>query len=248
MLRLDQGPDLDFIAPSSLTEVPALAEAINLKEVLMARSSIGDSRASEGAPKNELSPAENSLIFVVAVQALVLFLAAFFLGGPRSVPSRTDGERIAGKAGQAVTKDMPRDWRPQLPTDLLPESLPIPRFAPRDEKAADRESENEPPIRSEELQSNLSALRVASVSYRVPVAVTVALEAPEAPARIVPGTISLAGFGGGHEASNRRGWGGRAVDGVGAGMSGLGSGGGECSQGSGRYPGIIERSRQIIPY
>jgi hypothetical protein len=197
---------------------------------------------------------ENPLPLVVAVQGLALVLVALFATSEYSV-SNHSGE-ASSVAGIDANESVPSDWHPELPADLIPKRLPLPRvFEPSpetSERIAAREDsegvEEAVDDDSEGLQSRLAAMRVTSVRYHAPVAVKVALGAPEAPAQLSPGTIPLAGFRRGVQKPARRGFGGRGIEGSGIGIGGFGIGGGECARGPRRPPGIIERTRAIVPY
>ena len=191
-------------------------------------------------------PHRLALTLGLAGLVLVLSLVLSVVGARYS---RTSSSRQTAESQGRGDALVPRDWEPELPVDLRAERLPLPKWTPPEvETERPPAGGGDPDPISEDRRSRLSALRVDDVDYRAPVAVELALGAPTAPARIVPGEISPSGFGGTRDAANRRGWGGGVIDGAGTGLSGLGSGGGECSRGSGGYPGIIERSRQILPY
>lgn len=195
---------------------------------------------------------EDPLTFAMAVQGLALVLFAFFAAS--SSPNSFSTGAPAASLAAGTDAPVPSDWQPELPADLLPQRLPLPNAFEPEEPSTKRQPVPEPEgpedtvdERSEGLQSRLAALRVDSVSYHAPVAVNVALGAPEAPARLSPGTISLAGFRRGSSKPARRGFGGRGIDGSGIGIGGFGIGGGECSRGPGRFPGIVERTHRIVP-
>ena len=212
-----------------------------------------DSRPIQGG----LRRGGGSLPMVVAIQGLALFLFAFFLGNP----SLDTAGQMAVATADGGTRPVPAYWEPTLPTDLRPEQLPRPLFREPNPLAERRQDAPSPKgrddvsdVNGEATRSNLSALRVSSVSYHAPVAALVAPSAPDAPSFLTPGTISMASFGAGSGTRVKSGQGGRGIGGTGRGIGGSGigiggggRGGGNCGRGSrGRFR-TIERALVLLP-
>ena len=183
----------------------------------------------------------DSLPLVVALQGLGLFVLAFLIGAP---PSTDQVARdAAGFAGYASSESVRTASDSQVPADLLPEQIRLPKFPNLDERAPRQQPA---PISEDQQEAsnpglNLTALRVDTVAFDAPVAVQVALALPDAPEELIPGAISQARFGDGEGRPGKRGrkggWGGIGVSGIGRGS------GGACGQGgSTGSPIIIERS------
>ena len=180
----------------------------------------------------------NSIPFVVAIQALALFVVAFF-----QTPQLESDAQSVGAFGQYEPAPETLTSLSELPRDLQREKLPIPRFP-------EREKRNEPPVATPTEDSSettpggegskLAALRVANVAMTGPVAIAIA-----APMLGVPDSLdglSLAGgnwLGGRPRGSRGTGRAGGPSDG-GGGLGGRGIGG--YGGGSGGYcptPGRI---------
>ena len=183
----------------------------------------------------------NSIPFVVAIQALALFVVAFF-----QTPQLPTDAQSVGASGQSELAPETLTSLSELPRDLQREKLPIPRFP-------EREKRNEPPVPQPKEDSSettpggegtkLAALRVENVAMTGPVAIAIA-----APMLGVPDSLdglSLAGGNwlGGRPRGSRgtgRAGGPSDVDGGGGGRGGRGIGG--YGGGSGGYcptPGRI---------
>jgi hypothetical protein len=183
----------------------------------------------------------DTLPLVVALQGLGLFVLAFLLGAPPST-DQVAGD-TAGFAGLADSQSVRMTSDSQVPADLLPEQIRLPRFPNLDERAPRQQPA---PISEDEQEAsnpglNLTALRVDTVAFDAPAAVQVALALPDAPEELIPGAISQARFGDGKGRPGKRGreggWGGIGVTGIGRG------GGGACGRGGSQgSPIIIERS------
>lgn len=188
----------------------------------------------------------NALPLGVALQALALFVAAFFMGpGSAASPDAT------GVGGNAANTPGALTSLTELPTDLKREMLPVPRVP-------ERENRNEPPQPTPtddgadsliSVGPKLASLRTTSVALSGLVAIPIS-----APMLGVPDSLdglSLAGgawLGGGSSSARRRGArrGGGPSDmgGGGRGMGGGsgGGGGGYCPT-PGRVGGGGGRSR-----
>lgn len=170
----------------------------------------------------------NAIPLAVAVQALALFVAAFFV-----TPSSTTSTDVTGAGTNAANTTDSTTSLAELPTDLRRERLPVPRVP-------EREDRDEPPSPTpaangdRSLQSqgpNLASLRTQSVALSGVIAIPIA-----APMLGVPDSLdglSLAGGGTWHggatqSARNRgtRSGSGPAPIGGGPGMGGRGIGGG----------------------
>lgn len=205
---------------------------VHPKEVLMASKSTGGWSA--------MIRKEN-LPFVVALQGLAFFLLAFLLGTP---PPHHDSEdaSTAGWLRDAQSPQLVSDS--QVPTDLIPEQLRLPRFPEPEERTLERQ-----PAAAEEdsevtagATSTLNALRIDTISYSTPTMVQVALALPDAPDEIAPGMISDRRFGEGTGRpgrKGRRGWG-EGIGGIGIGDMGDGP---RCHP---RRPGFLENPRNPI--
>ncbi len=182
-----------------------------------------------------------SLPLVVALQGLGLFVLAFLIGAPPSA------DQVAGDsasfAGYASSESVRTASDSQVPADLLPEQIRLPKFPNQDERAPRQQPA---PISEDQQEAsnpglNLTALRVDTVAFDAPAAVQVALALPDAPEELIPGAISQARFGDREGRPGKRGrkggWGGIGVSGIGRGS------GGACGRGgSTGSPIIIERS------
>ena len=181
----------------------------------------------------------NSVPFVVAIQALALFVVAFF-----QTPQFETDAQSGGVGGQSEPAPETLTSLSELPRDLQREKLPIPRFP-------DREKRNEPPVPTPDEDSSettpggegskLAALRVGNVAMTGPVAIAIA-----APMLGVPDSLdglSLAGgnwLGGNPRGRRGTGRAGGPSDVGGGGSGGRGNGG--SGGGSGGYcptPGRI---------
>lgn len=182
-----------------------------------------------------------SLPLVVALQGLGLFVLAFLIEAPPS-SNPLAGDTV-GFAGYASSDSVRMTSDSQVPADLLPEQIRLPKFPNLDA----RTPRQQPAPISEDQQEasnpglNLTALRVDTVAFDAPAAVQVALALPDAPEELIPGAISQARFGDGEGTPGTRGrkggWGGIGVSGIGRGS------GGACGRGgSTESPIIIERS------
>ena len=186
----------------------------------------------------------NALPLGVALQALALFVAAFFMG-----PGSTASPEATGVGGRAANTPGALTSLTELPRDLKREMLPVPRVP-------ERENRNEPPqptpadAGADSLISvgpKLASLRTTSVSLSGLVATPIS-----APMLGVPDSLdglSLAGgawLGGGSSSArrrgSRRGGGPSDMGGGGRGMGGGSGGGGYCPTpgrvGSGRSRGV----------
>lgn len=205
---------------------------VHPKEVLMASKSTGGWSATIR---------KENLPFVVALQGLAFFLLAFLLGTP---PPHHDSEdaSTAGWLRDAQSPQLVSDS--QVPTDLIPEQLRLPRFPEPEERTLERQ-----PAAAEEdsevtagATSALNALRIDTISYSTPTMVQVALALPDAPDEIAPGMISDRRFGEGTGRpgrKGRRGWG-EGIGGIGIGDMGDGP---RCHP---RRPGFLENPRNPI--
>ena len=172
----------------------------------------------------------NVIPFGVALQALALFVAAFFMGpGSATSPEATGAGGNAANIPEALTS------LTELPRDLKREMLPVPRVP-------ERENRNDPPQPTPTAEGNdslmsegakLASLRTKSVSLSGLVAIPIS-----APMLGVPDSLnglSLAGgawLGGGSNSArrrgSRRGGGPSDMGGGGHGMGGGSGGGGYC--------------------
>ena len=175
----------------------------------------------------------NSIPFVVAIQALALFVVAFF-----QTPQLPTDAHSVGAGGQSELAPETLTSLSELPRDLQREKLPIPRFP-------ELEKRNEPPVPQPKEDSSettpggegtkLAALRVENVAMTGPVAIAIA-----APMLGVPDSLdglSLAGgnwLGGRPRGSRGTGRAGGPSD---IGGGGGGGGGGYGGQGTGGYGG-----------
>ena len=184
----------------------------------------------------------NAIPFGVALQALALFVAAFFMGpGSASSPEATAAGGNAANMPGALTS------LTELPRDLKREMLPVPRVP-------ERENRNDPPQPiptaegSDSLMSEgakLASLRTNSVSLSGLVAIPIS-----APMLGVPDSLnglSLAGgawLGGGSNSARRRGSrrGGGPSD-MGGGGHGIGGGSGGGGGGHCPTPGRVGGGR-----
>ena len=174
----------------------------------------------------------NALPLGVALQALALFVAAFFMG-----PGSTASPEATGVGGMAANTPGALTSLTELPRDLKREMLPVPRVP-------ERENRNEPPQPTPadegadsliSVGPKLASLRTTSVSLSGLVAIPIS-----APMLGVPDSLdglSLAGgawLGGGSSSARRRGSrrGGGPSD---MGGGGLGMGGGSGGGGGGGY-------------
>ena len=172
----------------------------------------------------------NALPLGVALQALALFVAAFFMG-----PGSVTPPEVTGVGGNRANTPGALTSLTELPRDLMREMLPVPRVP-------ERENRNEPPQPTpaddgtDALMSEgrkLASLRTNSVSLSGLVAIPIS-----APMLGVPDSrdgLSLAGgtwLGGGSTSArrrgSRRGGGPSDMGGGGRGMGGGGGGGGYC--------------------
>ncbi len=182
----------------------------------------------------------DSLPLVVALQGLGLFVLAFLLGAPSSTEQAE--EDATGFAAFAHSSAVPTVSDSQVPTDLLPEQIRLPRFPNLDELAPKRQPapDNQDMQEASNPGVSLAALRVDSVAFDAPEAVKVALALPDAPELLTPGSISQASFGDGQGRLGRKGreggggWGGVGISGGGRGR------GGACGRG-GSGGTIVER-------
>ena len=184
--------------------------------------------------------AEN-LPVAVALQGLAFCLLAFLLGTPP--PHHDTGEAAEGAGWLGDASSAPLVSESQLPTDLHPEQLRLPRFPNPKERTLKRQPA--PPESGSEVTSGatptLNALHVDTISYQTPTLVQVALALPDAPDRLVPGMISNRRFGqgtGNSGRTGRRGWGG--IEGIGIGDMGDGP---RCHP---RRPGFLQNPRNPI--
>lgn len=182
-----------------------------------------------------------NLPLVVALQALAFCLLAFLLGTP---PPHQGTEQAAAGGGRPE-RARPSPWiaESQVPADLHPEQLRLPRFPDPKERIIRREPA--PPDNGSEsasgVASALNALRMDTVPYQTPTLVQVALALPDAPDHLAPGMISARRFGDGLGSSGRRGrrgWGG--IEGIGIGDLGDGP---RCHP---RRPGFLRDPRNPI--
>ncbi len=172
----------------------------------------------------------NAIPFGVALQALALFVAAFFMG-----PGSATSPEATGAGGNRANTPGALTSLTELPRDLKREMLPVPRVP-------ERENENDPPQPTpadeggDSLKSEgpkLAALRTQSVALSGLVAIPIS-----APMLGVPDSLdglSLAGgawLGGGSRSArrrgSRRGGGPSDMGGGGRGMGGGSGGGGYC--------------------
>ncbi len=171
----------------------------------------------------------NAIPFGVALQALALFVAAFFMG-----PGSATSPEATGAGGNRANTTGALTSLTELPRDLKREMLPVPRVP-------ERENRNEPPQPTPaegtdsliSVGAKLASLRTSSVSLSGLVAIPIS-----APMLGVPDSLdglSLAGgawLGGGSNSSrghgSRRGGGPSDMGGGGRGMGGGNGGGGYC--------------------
>ena len=183
----------------------------------------------------------DSLPLVVALQGLGLFVLAFLIGAPPTT-DQVAGD-TAGFAGYTSSASVRTASDSQVPSDLLPEQIRLPKFPNQEERAPRQQPA---PISNDPQEAsnpglNLTALRVDTVAFDAPAAVQVALALPDAPEELIPGAISQARFGDGEGKPGKRGrkggWGGIGVSGIGRGS------GGACGRGgSAGSPIIIEQA------
>jgi hypothetical protein len=180
----------------------------------------------------------NALPLGVALQALALFVAAFFMG-----PGSATSPEVTGVGGNAANTPGALTSLTELPRDLMREMLPVPRVP-------ERENRNEPPQPTPADEgtdslisggTKLASLRTSSVSLSGLVAIPIS-----APMLGVPDSLnglSLAGgswLGGGSNSARRRGSrrGGGPSD-MGGGGSGMGGGSGGGGGGYCPTPGQV---------
>ena len=178
-----------------------------------------------------------TLPLVVALQGLGFCLLAFFLTAP---PSQTEPDGSVAEATRLQDQQYVRLTETQIPADLHPEQLRLPRFPDPEENTLQRqpnhagEESGESPI----ADGLLDGLRIDTVSISSPAVVQVALALPDAPDQLAAGTISLRRFG---EGSGRPGRSGRR--GIG-GFGGIGMGDGpRCHP---QRPGFLRDPRNPI--
>ena len=164
-----------------------------------------------------------SLPLAIALQGLGLFLLAFFINAP--VP-QDDSEDATAAGRLADDSSVQLASETQIPADLHPEKLRLPRFPNPQERAQQRQpaSPEKESEKSPGATSTLNGLRVDTVWLQSPTAVQVALALPEAPDRLEEGMISMRRFDkkGKSGRTGRRGWGG--IGGIGVGGIGMGEG------------------------
>ena len=179
----------------------------------------------------------NALPLGVALQALALFVAAFFMG-----PGSATSPEATGVGGNAANTPGALTSLTELPRDLMREMLPVPRVP-------ERENRNQPPQPTPaegtdsliSVGAKLASLRTSSVSLNGLVAIPIS-----APMLGVPDSLdglSLAGgawLGGGSNSTRRRGSrrGGGPSD-MGGGGSGMGGGSGGGGGGYCPTPGQV---------
>ena len=159
-----------------------------------------------------------ALPLIVALQGLGFCLLAFFLTAPPSQHESDGGVAVATLDNQQPV----RLTETQIPADLHPEQLRLPRFPDPREHTLRRQ----PMLSGGESGESPSAdglldgLRIDTVAIQSPAVVQVALALPDTPNQLAPGTISLRRFG---EGSGRPGRSGRRGMG---GFGGIGMGDG----------------------
>ena len=179
----------------------------------------------------------NAIPFGVALQALALFVAAFFMG-----PGSATSPEATGAGGNRANTPGALTSLTELPRDLKREMLPVPRVP-------ERENRNQPPQPTPaegtdsliSVGAKLASLRTSSVSLSGLVAIPIS-----APMLGVPDSLdglSLAGgawLGGGSNSTRRRGSrrGGGPSD-MGGGGSGMGGGSGGGGGGYCPTPGQV---------
>jgi hypothetical protein len=183
---------------------------------------------------------KENLPLVVALQGLGFFLLAFFIIAPAN---NHDMEDSAIGSGWLTDNSPVRLADTQIPADLSPEQLRLPRFPDPKERILERQ----PVPSGEESEDSLGAigfmdsLRVDTVAVHSPAVVQVALTLPDAPDELAPGTISLTRFGDG---TGRAGLAGRRGRGGIGGFGGIGMGDGpRCHP---RRPGVLRNPRNPI--
>ena len=178
-----------------------------------------------------------TLPLIVALQGLGFCLLAFFLTAP---PSQPEPDGSVAEATRLQDQQHVRLTETQIPADLHPEQLRLPRFPDPEEHTLRRqptyagEESGESPI----ADGLLDGLRIDTVSISSPAVVQVALALPDAPDQLAAGTISLRRFG---EGSGRPGRSGRRGMG---GFGGIGMGDGpRCHP---QRPGFLRDPRNPI--
>jgi hypothetical protein len=183
---------------------------------------------------------KENLPLIVALQGLGFFLLAFIISTPATRPDR---EGSAMSTGRLTDDASVRLADTQIPADLIPEQVRLPRFPNPEERTLERQ----PVPSGEESEDSLGAtsfmdsLRVDTVAIQSPAVVQVALALPDAPDELAPGGISLTRFGEGTARSGLTGRRGR--EGMG-GFGGIGMGDGpRCHP---RRPGAMRNPRNPI--
>jgi hypothetical protein len=177
-----------------------------------------------------------TLPVIVAIQGLGFCLLAFFLTAPPSQHEPDGGVAVATLDNQRPV----RLTEPQIPADLHPEQLRVPRFPDPEEYTLRRQPAPSDDESGESTNADglLDGLRIDTVSIQSPAVVQVALALPDTPDQLAPGTISLRRFG---EGSGRPGRSGRR--GIG-GFGGIGMGDGpRCHP---QRPGVLRNPRNPV--
>lgn len=224
---------------NGLATPPEAASILTTRGTCMASSTTGSK--SLGARGGWLDRSKSRLALFAALAGLGLLVCALFLGAPFSLmeePGPLEAGVIAGSQPVWTALDT------EVPADLLPEEIRLPRFPSpdelkrqeRDAPSEDREDRKDSPSGS----FSLTALKVTRVRFQTPMPTQVAFALPEAPDQLMAGVISQARFGDGAGRAGRRGreagWGGVGVGGVGIGRVG----GGTCGRNP-AGPTIIHR-------
>ena len=214
----------------------------------MASTNRGSSGSAAMPKREQALLVKDTLPLAMALSSLAILLLAFFVGDVAPSSQATSAAGTASGERQPLPPNMARE----LPADLLPDRIPLPRFPDSSELEApvpDPAEETPSNAESEIDRLVLASLRTESVPTLAPALAQVALVTHDTPGRLTPGTISSASFEPGLARRTRRGWGGIGIGGSGGGLGGLGSGGGGCSGApAGGIPGIIiERLPRLFP-
>lgn len=182
-------------------------------------------------------PRTENLPLALALQGAGWALLAFFVTVPALdlVPERNS---VGGVT--AADTEARRIADVQVPTDLLREQLPLPRWSePREPASRPDTVASEEQSRDPVSVPALDALRVDALTVQAPTVTQAALALPEPPDRLVPGTISTRAFGEGEGRPGRVGGGG--------GWGGFGPGAmGEGPRCHPRRPGDLRDPRNPI--
>jgi hypothetical protein len=184
-----------------------------------------------------------TLPLVVALQGLGFCLLAFFLTAPPSQPG-PDGS--VAEATRLQDQQPVRLTETQIPADLHPEQLRLPRFPDPKERTLQRQATRSSEERGESPYADgiLDGLHIDTMAIRAPAVSQVALALPDAPTQLAPGTISLRRFGEGSGRPGRDGMRGVGFGGIGGGYGGVGMGdGGRCHP---QRPGFLRDPRNPV--